>query len=219
MKRYTTKKLFYGKWPYKVATYVLFGRVLLQSVTPNSTRWHSEKRITQQSEKSKQDLAYYASVMEEVVKFPNVKLRREMDTITYFTNSKDTANMIIDKLTEFVTEFHAPASDEEVKFLEDNVKTVIVNSLPYGRHQFKVILKYSMPNNTRDQLANWVTTNLEKLELFSGIKHFLFNTGWCRSPMMYVQDEQTMLMLRLVAGDHIQSVEKFILRSCINTKS
>jgi hypothetical protein len=219
MKRYTTKKLFYRKWPYKIATSVVFGRVLLRNGMDLDPPWHSRGAVKQKSEQVQKDLRYYADAMSEFVGLPNVKLRREFDNITYFTDSKETADLIISKLSSFVTAVHEPASEEEIRFLEDNIRASIVDKLPYNTYQFKVILKSSMTATAKEQLKQWVLTNQSKLELFHAVKNCLFRNGWARAPMFYVTDEQTLLMLRLVAGDNIRSIEKFILRSCINTKS
>jgi hypothetical protein len=219
MKRRTTNKLFYRKWAYKVATSVLLGRVLSREIHNLNTPWDSETLLRQHSYQTRQDLLYYAEAMSELIRLPNVKLRREYDNYTYFTDSKTTADLITDKLKQFVTEVHEPASDTEAQFLLDNTKTVIVDRLPYEEFQYKVTLSRSMTADARQLLRNWIIHNRDKVKLFSSSEYFLFNDGWTYSPLIYVKDEKSLLMMRLFSGTHIKSVEKCILRSSINIES
>ncbi len=210
-KKLLTKKLFYGRWPYKVETSI-------QGAA--SVNYLSRTHQCIDQPRKHEEWAALWGTLSQFRKHPNVKIRVEGHRANFFTDSLDVLNTICDQLSSIVVAVHAPVSDAALSTLAQNKRLVIVNKLPHKSFTHKVTLKHTTPLHVKETLKNWI----EKMPNGSIKTTHRFDAflSWHRcysNPYFYIKEEKETSMLTLLVGSHIHSIEKFVLSSGINNVS
>ena len=232
MRELKTKKLFYGKWPYKVETYIKGASRVYYSGTDITLEWCLGKRKVDYWENEygfwghrhnikidKVDLAKYTVAVKPFIDLKKeLKIRCEGGALNFFTDNKDLVDQMRQALSPWIQSITAPASDEELAFLMDNGrKKILCDMLPYDQFKFKVFIKTSLESTQRQRFYEWIDRNNSKLSWPDSTDRWL--TGerhWAQDPFVYVEDDKTASMLLLYLGNHTKRVEEFILRDSIN---
>jgi hypothetical protein len=222
MKSLKIRKLFYGKYPYKIECHVS-GAYLI-------TRWDGEriKHFCLREEGKKELSSYFKNInKKDLFDFYNalepylgkkLKFRTENNVIAIYLDNKDVFDSLSQRINQWVNSLYEPANEEELDFLLNSNKKIICSDLPYGKYKYKVYLKYHTNLNTRQQFKRWITNYGEKIKTNSASESwFDKNPYYPINPQIYVEDQAILSMIGLFLGNNLRKVEEYITRSSINT--
>ena len=218
-----TSKLYYGKWPYKIACYLPKSCMIVRigptkfrpwiELTSNYKHWSLNQFVTTEM---KESLIRFLDHVEPFLD-KDLQVRAEGAHFNIFCRNTLLRDRIVKALNEWITDVYGPESDEELAFMLSNSnKKVVCNKLPYDQYRYKVHIKESMPVTNRSQFLSWVLKYPDTIHLSNSSRGWLNNKmSWMQAPFMYVEDDKTLAMIGLFLGHNIRKVEEFILRSSI----
>lgn len=213
-KKLPTKRLFYGRWPYKVETNVI-GAYYLRNF-PNLPV-EKIQILCKDRSFSADNLSKLKLLLDHVAITDNIQARVEGNHANFFTNSLEEVEKICNLLKSTVRRVYMPTSDDELTLLNSSKRILIVDHYPYKKYTHKIYLKGNTPHEARQRIGNWVATfTTDEVKLSN--QHWFNTYGW-RVAYVYFKNEKTASMLSLMAGNYISKVEKYVLRSSINTES
>ena len=218
-----TSKLYYGKWPYKIACYLPKSCMIVRigptkfrpwiELTSNYKHWAVNQNITTEM---KENLVRFLDHVEPFLD-KDLQVRTEGAHFNIFCRDTLLRDRIIKALNEWITDVYEPESDEELAFIMSNSnKKIVCNNLPYEQYRYKVYIKTSMPEVSRGQFLSWIKKYPDTTHISDSSQYWLNNQKyWMQSPFMYVEDDKTLAMIGLFLGHNVKKVEEFILRSSI----
>jgi len=229
-----TSKLFYNKWPYKIACHINGGNRLtflgIESVRAWCTGSVSKDdmpfwmRNSKMLKEDKAQLLLFTVKVEPYLDLKKTKqgqIRAEGRHFNLFCRDKEMMEAISAALEPWVTDIYGPSTDEELEFMlvSDN-KRITCDQLPYEKYQFRIYLKNDMPSDRRSKFVEWRKTYQDRVFVSGQTERWLLNSltyQWMQSPFLYVEDAKTLTMVGLFLGGNVKKVEEFIPRSSINT--
>lgn len=201
MKIQQTKRRFYNKWLHKVSVRIGAGAVYFRSKTPAIDAKYASNPLWGKLHTA---LASCDSNLWAI--------RVEHHTVDVYTNSSEFFNQVIDQFGNNVVHAFAPPKDQE--HLLDSTKTIIANKYPFDRYQYKVFLN---PHKLHDRDARqawvaWLDSQGDRVRISSAVKAWFIKTNWnWDRRYMYVQDEQTLLMLKMRDSAAVGSVYSHVV--------
>lgn len=229
-----TSKLFYNKWPYKIACYIHGGNRLTYLGIESVKEWCTGlvpkdempfwMRNSKMSKEDKAELLLFTVKVEPYLDLKKTKegqIRAEGRHFNLFCRDKQMMEAISAALAPWVTNIYGPATDEELAFMlaSDN-KQITCDQLPYKKYQFRIYLKNDMPLDRRRKFLEWGKTYQDRILISGQTKRWLDNNmyyTYMQSPFLYVEDAKSLTMVGLFLGGNVKKVEEFIPRSSINT--
>lgn len=220
-----TSKLYYGKWPYKIACFLpkscMIVRIGPSKFRPwieqinNYKHWSMNQTITNEM---KESLVRFMDHVEPFLE-KDIQIRAEGSHFNIFCRDTLLRDRMVKALNEWITDVYGPESDEELAFMMSNSnKKIVCNKLPYEQYRYKVYLKSSMPMDSRNQFLSWILKYPDTTRVSDTSQYWLNSKKyWMQSPFMYVEDDKTLAMIGLFLGSNIKKVEEFILRSSISS--
>ncbi len=228
MKTLETKKLFYRKYPYKVACQIRGGYYVArygQDAVLKAMEWNKRYgnnqsyRFSKTSTLSYDDLDKFANLAKKYLGREDVRVRAEGTHFNLFSIDKDIHEQIIKDLSNWVMEITEPKSDKDLKYLlESKSVKVIVDQFPYEKYQYKIVLKSTMKSDQRLKFNGWVDRYSDKGVYISSraTQDWLKDRKqWAQNPFIYVEDDKTRTLVELYLGSNKSSTEEFVLRSTI----
>jgi hypothetical protein len=199
-----TKRKFYNKWLYKITLTIkgidYFRYSDLSSVTPRQHR--------------RADTFYLHELDDELksVEKSQWGKRIECNNIDIYTNDRDLFLRLSNRFEDITVHRFEPVNEQQ---LLENGNVYVVNQYPYGKYQYKVFLRPHKLCNDEDrkmQFLTWVDTQGDRLCISDSVKDWFIrmNWNWDRR-YMYVEDEQTLLMLKMRESDALGKVYKYLL--------
>ena len=219
-----TKRKFYNKWIYKVSCY-LEGAYALRiwslsdivnvasGCSPTKNNYWSENNF----EKFMNDSANWLKL--GLVLGPNedkLQTRIEGNSVDVYTNDKALYDTICDTFKDdnVLWRRFEPTKGTEKQLL-DSEYSVFVKHLPHHRYLYKVyLLPHKLGNvNDRTRLCDWLETQKPKITFTDSIRKWVINTteNWDRR-YIYVEDEPTLMMMKLREHQLIGKVYKHIIK-------
>ena len=166
MKKLSTKKLFFSKWPYKIECNVNGAHLIKLNgvdwvkrfcidessvkLPKNNYRYDSYKKI------EKPDLLNFANSVADYVDHESVQIRNEGRIFNLYTDKLDIVHDLEKKLSWCIDCVYYPDSQEEAEFLANNKNKVICDVIPYGKYTHKVTFKDRIPRDKRLQYWTWI---------------------------------------------------------------
>lgn len=219
LQKQKTKRLFYGKWPYKVAT-ICEGGSYIKSLGVTYCKTEAENGVFQGRPYQHIDNAKLADFCDryEKISKENLKIRFEGSHVNFFTESKSQYLNIVNIMGDFVSLISEPEDDSILETLQSDKKFVVVDTLPYRKYTNKIILK-CMPENQRKNLHNLLKKyGKDKIRISKTTESYLDGKRfYMQDPFIYVEEEKMLTILALAANGYIKKTEKFVLKSSINT--
>jgi hypothetical protein len=139
--------------------------------------------------------------------------RIETNTIDLYTNDKEMYRSVISKFSAHVVHNFEP-EEADIATLE-NSGSIIVKKYPHGKYKFKV---YLLPHKISDKeekkyFLDWVDTQGTRVIISEAVKKWFIDTAWnWDRRYVLVEDEQSLLMLKLRAGSAIGRVYDYVIR-------
>lgn len=194
MLQLTSNKLFYRRYPYKLVV-------------------NHPALVTE----------YGYSYRDIEAEFSNVRTRYESNRLSIFCLDAETFDIVSGKFKLCVLELHRPASEQEAQYLtESNTRVVLCDKLPHDLYRYKIYFLVDTPISTRKNLSAWLKNYVNRIHVSNGTKAWLAITTlrWStRAPFICVDDSNMASMIGLFMGDRVKYVERFVLRSSINTET
>ena len=229
VKKLKINKLFFGSWPYKIATRIKGGNYIkiygVDNVIKNADLYRFQRYFSySHSQFSNQTVTHPNNKLKEfAVLFKpyadsEIKVRAEGSHFNIFVKDVDLFNRIQQDLAEFVCETYEPENDQQLDLLLNNQKYVLCDQLPNGQYKYKIILKH-MPEQIRQNFHSWMvkypTAQIKASPTTE--KYLAENRYYMSDPFIYVKDNSMYMMTLLALQGYVRRIEEFVLRSSINT--
>lgn len=213
-----TSKLFYNKWPYKVACRLAHVNTIISNGNRSAYGYYGYRNKVTPEEQIELDT--FSKAVKPLLK-EDVKYRVEQSHFNIFCSDKKLLEKINKRLKKWIQNIYGPTNDEELAYLTNNGhKKRLCDKLPKGGYQYRVYFKSLMNDTTKESFLNWVSKYQGKLEVSGATKRWLEgNHRYCQAPFMYVKDGATLSMVGLFLANNLKLVEEFVLRESINTPS
>lgn len=213
----TTKK-FYNKWLYKVSLKIAgvavfrmysYDQILAEAyVKPNMNHYSLGFKASANKEILNQ-LALYLKSLDQ----NDWSKRIETSTLDIYTNNVEIYNALVKDYDSYVVHNFEPDL-ADISTLE-NSGSIVVTKYPHGCYKFKV---YLLPHKIKDledkkAFVNWFDTQGTKMLITESVKKWFINTSWnWDRRYVHVEDEQSLLMLKLRGGSAVGRVYDYVIR-------
>lgn len=217
--RYTRRK-FYGKWLYKVTVSVPGVSIFrLKSVSEVLMFCIGEKpsesygyTVKERAYQHKTEIRTIADTLAKWSESAWAK-RIEDNIMDIYTNDPSLYNDAIVKLGNLVTCYYQPA-EGNLKTL-DSGSNVVVKKYPHNRYKHKVFLlphKIILDSKTRKDYLDWLTVQSPRISISEAVKKWFMTTNWnWDRRYIYVDDEQSLLLLKLRNSEVVGKVYNYVL--------
>lgn len=209
-----TKKLFYGKYQYKIVLvcrgaylfrlkdldkiYDRLSNLTIETEPKSQYGYYRQVRVD-----TKEEYKYCVDLYTTLSLINNFSLRVEQPLITVYSNNKED----IDKLSDL-----DPLKVKYISIplitLEENV--IVMNDTPY---EFRVTVGKGVQDLT--SFVEWAN-NSRNIKMAQGCKDGLSRKNRHTHNYFYVNGEKNLLMVKMQIGRDINRIEKIINRSKVN---
>ena len=219
MKFQKTKKLYYGKYPYKIelrvpGSYMIRDRNAeeIKNQTP-SKNYYRFKKFSEQNHKN---LVKFIDTAGDLLTNKKIKSRCESDTISFYSEEYSIHEAIHKKLSEWVIVVTEPENNASLKKLTEKKHIVLCRSIPYGKFQYRVHLNPYMPREDRVKFHKWLDNYKKYIGISTNCKEWLEgNYSWMNSPVINIQDNKHLAFIQLYLGKNLKKTEHYIVRSTL----
>lgn len=216
--KYSNRK-FYNKWLYK-ATLVFKGCGIFRVNNLDDIRAYCGDKETKISFYDHQHSAYNnRDIILDIVEFlekhhPTPYAHRiEGSFIDFYTNDEKFYREFLKKFDPLVKHGFEPLPGHEDDIL--NSSYVYTNKLPHNKYKFKVYLLPHKLKNHKDQKQNfisWAEDQHPRVKMSESVKKWFIKTDWnWDRRYVLVEDEGTLLMLKLRNGEVVGKVHEYRL--------
>lgn len=213
-----TNKKFYNKWLYKV-TLKIEGAGMLRSGTFEQIRdvFNGPEPVNRYTYASR-NWKYRDSLL-DIISFleqqnPSIWAKRiEQDSVDFYTNDKNFYEELSDKYeNKLIHRFEPMVGQED---LLDKVGQVVVKKFPKDRYKHRVyLLPHKMANKREEkqQFVEWLKKQSPKITCTPAIERWFVSTDWnWDRRYVLVEDEATLLMLKLRNADVVGRIHNFVI--------
>lgn len=222
LKKQTTNKLFYKKYPYKISCNLRGVWVLrsfgLAAVKEYCKTGEIKKNVYWDTQIDRKSFSDFLMVLEPLLN--DLKIRIEHSFLDIYIDNRTLYNTLLQSLEPWLRSAWEPANDEELEFLlkQQNSKKIVCKELPYKKYQYKVHLRYRTDIETRNRFFSWMLNYGNKIYAPGKTQGWLqYDNRWAWSPFLYVEDLGTLSMVCLFLSGAVVRVEEFIPKRSINT--
>ena len=147
-------------------------------------------------------------------KFPtdNYALRIENDRLDVYTNDQDLYETLSSTCEENIIQRFQPDIDN-LHLLNRAQHTIIVNKLPKNRYNYRVyLLPHRMIREDKNKYLDWIKKQDPRITCTSALEKWFINTDWnWDRRYVLVEDEATVLMMKLRNAEVVGTVYKFVI--------
>jgi hypothetical protein len=198
-----TKRKFYGKWLYKVT-------LLIKGIY--TIKYSFDSRKTQYVSSIENSLIEHLVKELKTVPKESWGRRIECNNIDIYTNDKELYLRLSEEFDHCLVHRFEPMCNLD-QLVDSNVS--VVNKYPYDRYHYKVFLtpyKFNGDKDRKAQFLEWLETQGDKVKVSDAVKYWFIRMDWnWGRRYMYVQDEQTLLMVKMRESNAIGKVHKYTL--------
>ncbi len=222
LKKKITKRKFYGKWLYKV-TLNAPGIGILRSKSPDETiqflnnnsasdrKYHVSSTVSK-AITNKEIISDICSFIKDIDS--NIWSKRiERNFLDFYTSDETLYKECCNRF--FSTVIHHFEPDLESINLLNDQSVIITKKYPHNKFRFKVYLK---PHNlkkdveSKKKFLEWVVNQQDKILISDVVKDWFIKTEWnWDRRYLLVDNEQTLLMLKMRSADAIGKVYEYVI--------
>lgn len=216
-KVYKTKRLFFGKWPFKVETQVPGAAFFMRRGADETRKFclglSDSLYRPNYSDLEKKKLLQFISDFEKL-SVENIKVRAEWNTLNFYTDTFDSYSTIKKTLEYWIVKLTEPANLEELELLmNSNTRKVMCNKLPYDKFQYRIVLKPSMPTGIREKFLEWANNFPDAIQSTEKTLQWLHGEQrYLQDPYIYVEDPKQITFIKLLLGQYIARCEEYVVR-------
>ena len=210
-----TKKLFYGKWLYKVS-YALPGASFVrhkafddleEKINSIKSASHYYKKVID----NREELLTLTGFLKTLT-IDSYDMRIETDIIDVYTNQESIFNTLVNTLPNKVRYAQKP-DDPTGQALSDK-KTILVKKYPQGRFKMRVYLKPHKMEDSDEKLRyiSWIK-GMPGISISEAVERWFYATNWnWDRRYVLVDDDKTLLLLRLKNSNVVGTVYNLVLQ-------
>jgi hypothetical protein len=192
----TTRK-FYNKWNYKLSFSIKHARDLSYRSLDYLLN-HPNPTISLISK----DLANYNS---------NIYARRtESNLLDLYTNDESFFNYFLENYKETIRLVVSPDNKDSL----NQSHVILAKKLPYDKYLYKVYLQPHRihSEDEKQRYLDWLETQKPRVNFTNTVKDWFYKTNWnWDRRYMYVEDEKTLLLLKLKKPEALGTVYTFVI--------
>lgn len=209
------KRKFYDKWLYKVTLTFDSAHVFRQ--------YSPEKILEMYKSDTYTDMGHYCflaysknidlvnSISETLVSSGEpMQLRLEHKSLDVYTNSVPLYDQLSSEFAAILKHRYMPNP-----LADSTTDNIVTHKLPHGRYQYKVFLKpHLMIQDTaeRTRYLDWIKGQGEKMSISMSVREWFLTTVWnWDRRYMWVQDDQSLLMLKLRNASVVGKTHRYTL--------
>jgi len=208
-----SNKKFYNKWKYKItlevdgaAAFRSYNRSRLKNIVLNDEEldpygWFWKKTF---------DRTLMLNLMLCIEKY-QLAIRVERDCIDFYTSDKDVYDDISLEFASHIKHRYELVQGAVEEKEEERV--IFVKKYPHDKYQYKVFL--APHNSTTDEKVEWVQWMLsqgDRIRISDTVKSWFITTKWnWDRRYMYVEDEATLLMVKMRSATALGKVYQYRL--------
>jgi hypothetical protein len=209
------KRKFYDKWLYKV-TLTFDGANVLRQYSP-------EKILEMYKSDTYTNMGRYCflaysknidlinKISETLVSSGEPRqLRLEHTSIDVYTNSKELYDQLSIEFESILKHRYEPNP-----LADSTSDNIVTDKLPHGRYQYKIFLKPHLMANSTDEKTkylNWIKGQGDKISMSMSVRGWFLTTNWnWDRRYIWVEDEQTLLMLKLRNAAVVGKIHRYTL--------
>jgi hypothetical protein len=139
------------------------------------------------------------------------KIQNNGRTLSFYFTNADDVNSLIDRVDAndfLITEVQHPESEDHLELMHQDHKIVFRSKFFYDFFEWRIVFK-RLDREEKRELADWVKgffdTSAELGERYS------FTEGV--NPILYLRDEDDVMMAKLTQSSRVRKVEKAVLLS------
>jgi len=215
--KYTNRK-FYNKWVYKVSLLIPGVSIMrINSIEklinfdkaemPEGNGYRQSSLIKAYSNKSY--ISKLACILNLTQKDSYAK-RIESNRIDIYTNDKSICDSIEKELSDKIVYISVP-DNNQLDIL--NTGLIPVQKLPHGSYKYKVyLLPHKLKNDiqAKNNYLSWLDQQSTKILISEKVKKWFIDTNWnWDRRYIYVQDEHTLLLLKLRSSESMGRVYEY----------
>lgn len=136
--------------------------------------------------------------------------RIENNVLDIYTNDKCIFDMLHQQHSAIIRTAFAPTAG--IEDLLDDAHSVVVKKLPHNRYKYKVYLQPHkiIDAQEKNRFIIWLDTQGSRVNITETVKQWFHKTSWnWDRRYMYVEDDQTLLMVKLRNADALGTVYTF----------
>ena len=134
--------------------------------------------------------------------------RIERNNIDIYVNDRNIFEDLCLQFSDIITLTVSPSNDDAIP----SGKTILSNKFPHDRYRYKVFLKPHKIRDAEDKIKylKWIDSQGDKIRISDAVKQWFLVTNWnWDRRYMYVDDETTLLMLKLRNSEALGSVYSY----------
>jgi hypothetical protein len=218
MKLKKTNKKFYNKWLYKITLrldgagiFRLYDLATIEDLCNdvNIDKW-SPTWVTDCIEKNRKVIFGIITELKKYDKDIWAK-RIEIHNLDLYTNDRIFFNNVSTNLSTIVTQAFEP--DEANIDLLENAGAIVGKKLPHNRYRYRVYLqphKLANDNASKKKFIDWLKGQQPRVTCTTSVENWFMKTNWnWDRRYVLVEDEQTLLMLKLRNSDVVGKIYNY----------
>ena len=200
MKIKQTTRKFYNKWSYKLSFFIK-GLGSLRS-TDLSVILNKSKNL---------ELTNFLESINNLN--PNDYAKRlENNCMDIYTNDKKIFDDLSDRFRDHLKSASVPSEDFENSIKDSH--SILAKKLPHNRFRYKIYLQPHRIKSAEDRkkYIDWLETQKPRINITDTVKTWFYKTHWnWDRRYMYVEDEHTLLILKLKNSEALGTVYSFVV--------
>jgi hypothetical protein len=204
MKSKSTTRKFYNKWYYKISLKCKSASILRSMSLEAVLQLHCNNN----------DPEGLGTICKALISYDKTlyATRIEGKRLDIYTNSKEMFQDLVSKLSPIIQNLVAPTSESLSLLTENNILT---KKYPHNRYQHKVFLyphKLANDISAKQTYINWLETQNPRILISEKTKEWFIKTNWnWDRRYLYVEDEKTLLLLKLRNPEVIGRIYKYVI--------
>lgn len=212
----STSRKFYGKWLYKVSLTLQGSGIFRDTSLDGVVDFCDDTSMTHTMFSFRGKAASNRTKIKEVALFLKGynkdiwNTRIESDQIDFYSNDKAFYDALSSKFADNVLHRFEPA--EGSTDLLEATSSIIVKKLPHNKYNYRVyLMPHKMANDQegKKRYIDWLKLQ-ERITCTPAIQEWFYKTNWnWDRRYVLVEDEQTLLMLKLRNSEVVGRIYKF----------
>jgi len=216
VKNVETRKLFFGKYLYKITLMNVLGTIFRGKNFTNAGEvldqlqqdYENGQPLKRKSWSKEYNIPVTHFTDCQIIynvcqKWDDFLFRIEGPNFGIYTNTKENLLNLSTKL-KTISEFHEP-DPAIVDLLDNNI--LIVDEEPL--YKYKVYLS----DKATPGFARWAEANKDKIKLGHTLQREIENSGYLRGFYFWVKDDKVLLLVKMIIGGNIQRIDKLVSKA------
>jgi len=221
-----TKQKFYNKFVYKtnlrikaseLLRYYSFDQIIDNNLLYDPKVWtrgndRFRDAVIELDQSDKERFLNFLNLLKTYDK-KDYQLRIEGLGLDVYTNEDDLYETLCSDFSENIERRWAPEQGQKQEIL-NSTRKIFVKHLPHFKYAYKVFLHPHKIQGDRKSIVEWFSKQTDKTSISDSIVQWMLkqNQNWDRRYIL-VEDDQTVLMLRLRCPELIGPVHQYVIKA------